>query len=102
MKNIGSVQFGKKKNNDKTNAQEESGLYLHKHNNTFAQDLTDGSFVVIVTLENFFFQELSGGQMKGFIWPVEPTAIEPLLTWEFDVDNDLVNNNKVNNTDKFH
>lgn len=37
-----------------TETVDESGLYLDKHNDAFAQDLTDGSFVVIVTLENFF------------------------------------------------
>lgn len=54
--------------------------YLYKHNNTFTENLANGSLVVIVTLEDFFFQELSSGQMKCFIWPVEPTAIEPLFT----------------------
>lgn len=81
------------------NTEDDHGLYLYKHNNTFAQDLTDGSFVVIVALENFFFQELPGGQMKGFVWPVEPTAIEPLLTCEFHLYNDFVNN-KINNETK--
>lgn len=55
-------------------------IYLHKHDNTFAQNLADRSFVVIVTLKNFLFQELPCSQMKCFIWPVEPAAIQPLLT----------------------
>lgn len=55
-------------------------IYLYKHDNTFAQNLANRSFVVIVALKNFLFQELSCSQMKRFIWPVEPAAIQPLLT----------------------
>lgn len=83
-----------------TKTKDEGCLYLYKHNNTFAQDVTDGSFVVIITLENLFFQELSGCQMKGFIRPVEPTAIEPLLTCDFDLYAEFVINNKINSDKK--
>lgn len=55
-------------------------IYLHKHDHTFAQNLADGRFVVIVTLKYFLLQELSCGEMKCFIRPVEPAAIQPLLT----------------------
>lgn len=57
-----------------------SSIYLHKHDHTFAQNLADRSFVVIVALKDFLLQELSCGKMKCFIWPVEPAAIQPLLT----------------------
>lgn len=57
-----------------------TGFYLHEHDNTLAQNLTDGSFVVIVALEDFFLQEFPCGQMKGLVGPVEPAAVQPLLT----------------------
>lgn len=55
--------------------------YLHKHDHTFAQDSTDRDFVMVVALEGLFFQKLACGQVKGFTRPVEPAAIEPLLTF---------------------
>ena len=69
------------------NADGKSSIHLNKHHHTFAQNLADRSFVVIVTLKDFLLQELSCGQMKCFIWPVEPAAIQPLLpciyqTWK--------------------
>lgn len=60
--------------------EEKISIYLHKHDHAFAQNLADRSFVVIVTLEDFFLQELSCGKMKRFIWPIEPAAIQPFLT----------------------
>lgn len=55
--------------------------YLHKHNHTLAQDFPDGRSVIVVTLENFLFQKLACGQMEGFTGPVEPAAIQPLLSF---------------------
>lgn len=57
-------------------------LYLHEHHDALAQNLTDGSFVVIVALEDFFLQELARGEVEGLVGPVEPAAVEPLLTCE--------------------
>lgn len=54
--------------------------YLHKHDHTFAQNLTDGHFVIVIALEDLFFQKLACSQVEGLTWPVEPAAIEPLLT----------------------
>lgn len=62
------------------NMEDEGGVYLHKHDDTFAQNLADRSFVVVVALKYFFLQELPRGQMERFIWSVEPAAIQPLLT----------------------
>lgn len=59
---------------------DKDSIYLYKHDNTFAQNLANRSFVVIVALKDFLLQELPCGQMKCFIWPVEPAAIQPLLT----------------------
>ena len=57
------------------------GSYLHKHDHTFAQDFTDGCFVIVVALEGLLFQELACGQVEGFTGPVEPASVEPLLTF---------------------
>lgn len=60
---------------------EVGGSYLHKHDHTFAQNLTDRHFVIVVALEDLLFQKLACCQVEGFTWPVEPAAIEPLLTF---------------------
>lgn len=57
--------------------------YLHKQDNAFAQNLTDGHFVVVVALEDFLLQKLASCQVKGFTWPVEPAAMEPLPTFTY-------------------
>ena len=59
------------------------GSYLHEHNNTFAHDFTDWHFVVVVTLEDLFFEKLACGQVEGLSGPVEPATIEPLLTFKY-------------------
>lgn len=56
--------------------------YFDKHDHTFSQDFTDGHFVVIVALENLFFEEFACGQVEGFTGPVEPATIEPLLPFK--------------------
>lgn len=56
------------------------GFYLDEHDDTLAQNLTDGSFVVIVALKDFFLQKFPCGEMKGLVGPVEPAAVQPLLT----------------------
>lgn len=53
--------------------------YLDKHDQTLAQNLTDGHLVVIVALENLLFEELARRQVEGFRRTVKPAAVEPLL-----------------------
>lgn len=55
------------------------GPYLHKHDHAFPQNLIKRHFVIIITLEDFIFQELARCQMECFSRSVEPAAIEPRL-----------------------
>lgn len=55
------------------------GLYLHKHDHAFPQNLIDKHFVIVVTLEDLLFQKLARCQMEGFSRSVEPAAVEPPL-----------------------